>query len=438
LASVTSVANAETKLGIAGEDATTIGIYIKDIRNNQVIVDRNSKLALTPASTMKTVTSATALSLLGSDYRFKTECKLVGSYADGNKSKWNGDLVIYSCGDPTLESSNFKEYNGFCDSIAANLRKKGITAIQGQIVVEQTMKDAGVVPEWEVDDIAWAYGAGLFGFNYKDNNYTLYPVTEKTYPYVPDINVYLQKSDAGNNILRGVFSNDIYAFTAEPQNTKWAVNTSMPDPSAVFTAEMADVLRKNGITLGDNYLEDCGKTEVAVYTHKSPKAEDILHSLMVRSDNLFAEGMLRATKPSDTRANAIKQEQQLWSSRSVDSKYTIIRDGSGLARANKIAPVFLGNVLEYMAKSNMADTYVSFFPRAAKEGTMKSFLINSPKAAAHIAMKTGSVNAVQCYAGYRLDDNGKPTHVIVVMVNGFFCPRAQVREAIENLILKTF
>jgi D-alanyl-D-alanine carboxypeptidase/D-alanyl-D-alanine-endopeptidase (penicillin-binding protein 4) len=438
LTALSVASHAETTLGIAGEEATTIGIYIKDIRNNKVIVERNSKLALTPASTMKTVTTATALSLLGADFRFKTECKLVGDYVSGSKSKWYGDLIVYSCGDPTLESTNFKAYNGFCDSIVTRLKQKGISAIEGQIVVEQPMKDAGVVPEWEVDDIAWAYGAGLFGFNYKDNNYTLFPVTEVTRPYVPDINVYLEKSDAGNNILRGVFSNDIYAFTTDTQNTKWSVNTSMPDPSTVFVAELTDALRKNGITLKDDYIEDCGNSEISIYTHKSPKAEDIMHSLMVRSDNLFAEGMLRATKSGDTRSNAIKQEQQLWSSRGVDSKYTIIRDGSGLARANKIAPVFLGGILEYMAKSDMADTYVNFFPRAAKEGTMKSFLVNYPKAASHIAMKTGSVNAVQCYAGYRLDDDGKPSHVIVVMVNGFFCPRAQVREAIEKLILKTF
>jgi D-alanyl-D-alanine carboxypeptidase/D-alanyl-D-alanine-endopeptidase (penicillin-binding protein 4) len=101
LTALSVASHAETTLGIAGEEATTIGIYIKDIRNNKVIVERNSKLALTPASTMKTVTTATALSLLGADFRFKTECKLVGDYVSGSKSKWYGDLIVYSCGDPT-------------------------------------------------------------------------------------------------------------------------------------------------------------------------------------------------------------------------------------------------------------------------------------------------------------------------------------------------
>ncbi len=55
-----------------------------------------------------------------------------------------------------------------------------------------------------------------------------------------------------------------------------------------------------------------------------------------------------------------------------------------------------------------------------------------------IALKTGSVSSVQAYAGYKLDAEGNPTHVIVVLVNGFFCPRRDVREATEALLERTF
>jgi D-alanyl-D-alanine carboxypeptidase/D-alanyl-D-alanine-endopeptidase (penicillin-binding protein 4) len=439
IAASTVYAEAELRLGIDGEDATSIGIYIKDLRTNEIIAERNSQVAMTPASTMKTITSASALSKLGENYRFSTTCRLVGDYSDADQTTWHGDLVIYGANDPTLDSSHFKDNKGFCDSIVANLTRMGIKRIDGQIVVEQNLSDCGVVPEWEVDDVAWAYGTGLFGFNYKDNTYTLYPVTEQTSPYVPDLNIYLQSSTEGNNILRGAFSNDIYAFSPSMNDKSWAVNSSMPDPAAVVTAELYDLLAKKGINISGDYNEDSQQAKrVDVYTHKSPTSKEILSSLMKRSDNLFAEGMLRAAFPNMTRSKAIKAEKELWTSRGVSANYTIIRDGSGLARANKLSPRFIGNVLEWMAKSDMAETYTSFFPRAGKEGTMKSFLLSSPKTAAHIAMKTGSVNAVQCYAGYYFDSDNKPTHIIVIMVNGFFCPRAQVREAIEKLLIKTF
>lgn len=32
-------------------------------------------------------------------------------------------------------------------------------------------------------------------------------------------------------------------------------------------------------------------------------------------------------------------------------------------------------------------------------------------------MKTGSMSGIQCYAGYKLDENYEPTHIVVVMMN---------------------
>jgi len=45
------------------------------------------------------------------------------------------------------------------------------------------------------------------------------------------------------------------------------------------------------------------------------------------------------------------------------------------------------------------------------------------------------MNGVQCYAGYKIDDNGNPTHVVVIMANSFFGTRADLRTAISNLLL---
>ena len=65
----------------------------------------NSDLALTPASVMKAVTTASTLSLAGADKRFRTPVVLRGS-ASG--ASWDGDLVVHTVADPTIESENFK------------------------------------------------------------------------------------------------------------------------------------------------------------------------------------------------------------------------------------------------------------------------------------------------------------------------------------------
>ena len=108
-------AMAQNVLGIDGEESTSVGIYIKDLKTGKVIVDHNSQLALTPASVMKAITTASALSIAGPDRRFSTPVVLKGR-AEG--SVWKGDIVVRSCADPTIESENFKSRRGFCDSIA--------------------------------------------------------------------------------------------------------------------------------------------------------------------------------------------------------------------------------------------------------------------------------------------------------------------------------
>ncbi|MDE6463089.1 MAG: D-alanyl-D-alanine carboxypeptidase [Muribaculaceae bacterium] len=434
LVSASFVRAQDSMLGIDGEESTSVGIYIKEISTGRVLVNRNSQMALTPASVMKAITSASVLSLEGADRRFETRVALRGS--DGGNGTWNGDVVVHGVADPTLESENFKSRRGFCDSIVASLRRKGISRIAGTVIVEQHMSDAGPILQWELEDIAWPYGAGLYGFNWRDNTVTVYPNTGRISPEAPGLTMDVRRSNTGNDLVRGVYSDRLMVFS---RNTRadWAVRTTVPDPAAVFGAELASKLTAAGISAGSVAESASTDSETPLYTHRSAPFAEILRSLMVRSDNLFAEGMLRSLAPDGRRKDAIAREKELWATRGVSPRYTIINDGSGLTRANRLSARFIGDVLEWMATSPEGETYAGFFPRAGKEGTMRGMLAKS-QLKGRIALKTGSVSTVQCYAGYKLDAEGKPTHVIVVLVNGFFCPRSQVRKGTERLLERTF
>jgi hypothetical protein len=45
---------------------------------------------------------------------------------------------------------------------------------------------------------------------------------------------------------------------------------------------------------------------------------------------------------------------------------------------------------------------------------------------------------VQAYAGYKLDDNYMPTHVVVIIINGFGDNRPNVKKATEKFLLEVF
>ncbi|MFW5756594.1 MAG: D-alanyl-D-alanine carboxypeptidase, partial [Tangfeifania sp.] len=56
----------------------TAGIHIIDLNSGQELYGYNSEKLMIPASTMKLVTSAAALELLGPDYRFQTKIGYTG------------------------------------------------------------------------------------------------------------------------------------------------------------------------------------------------------------------------------------------------------------------------------------------------------------------------------------------------------------------------
>ena len=430
-------ANAANIFDIEGGEATTVGIYIKSLTDGQIIVDENASLALTPASVTKAVTSATALNLLGPDFRFSTPVILTGRRSESNKSIWEGNLEINASGDPTIENPDLKMNMWFTDSIIAGVKRLGITKITGTIIIKEDMSGAGPIAQWEVEDIAWPYGAGLYGFNYAGNYVRVYPNTSTTIP-ASNLKIEVRSADR-TDLLRGVGSENLIVWTSQKnrQNPKWNVNATIPNPAAVYSNLLKSKLNAAGITISDRQANVNGSQITSVYTHFSPKLLDICRDLMKRSDNLFAEGMLRALLPGESREKCLKKEREFWTSQGLEAKYNIINDGSGLTRANRISPIFLGSMLEKMAFSEYAEQYVDFFPVAGVDGTLKSFL-EKTRLKGRLAMKTGSVSSVQTYAGYKLDSEGQPTHVVVVMVNGFFCSRAALRKKIESYLLNIF
>ncbi|MDE6271239.1 MAG: D-alanyl-D-alanine carboxypeptidase/D-alanyl-D-alanine-endopeptidase, partial [Muribaculaceae bacterium] len=296
--------------------------------------------------------------------------------------------------------------------------------------------DAGPSPLWEIEDVAWSYGAALFGLNWRDNVFRLWPATGRTKPHVPGLKIDLRASSEGNDLLRGVGSNTLVVSGRDVRNQKWTVVSTMPNPEAVFVYELKERLRSAGISLGERKTSVAGDDGTVVYVHRSPRAAQILRSLMVRSDNMMADGMLRAIDPTGSRPDAIKKEKALWDSLGVSMRYMALCDGSGLSPVNRISPATMGAILENMARSEYADDYIALFPRAGRDGTLRNFMAKT-ELNGKLALKTGSVSAVQCYAGYLLDSDDCPTHVVVVMVNAFYCPRSKLREAISNFLIQT-
>ena len=425
-------------LGVQGEIHSSIGIFIKDIKADTIVFQDNADRCLTPASITKCYTAASAMSLLPKDFQFETKVYLSG--AEAGNGVWNGDIIIKASGDPTLDSEYFSKNATFLSELVNTIIKNNITKLNGDIVLlrvnEQHQYEEGPIDTWNINDIGWAYGCGIFDFNWCDNIFGLYPATGKTTFDIPGLKYKVWDSpwNDGLTIIRGVYSDSlIISGKKYVTDRKARINTTMPYPFAVFRATLINKLNDAGIDI--TFKKNNFITKKLILNHTSPRIDEILKSLMLRSDNMYAEGVLRVLgEKYGDRESSLKAEKALWRARGLEPQYNRILDGSGLSRANAISPRFLAGVLEYMAKSPMQQRFTSLFPVSGVSGTLKSFMADTPMKG-RLAMKTGSVNAVQTYAGYLLDNNGQPTHVIVFMANNFFCTRTQLRDALSKFLL---
>src|ERR1041385_5668520 len=76
------------------------GIEIVSLPKGKVLYARNEHKLFTPASNTKLFTTATALALIGPDYRFRTTVETTGSL--DKYGRLTGDLILVGRGDPNL------------------------------------------------------------------------------------------------------------------------------------------------------------------------------------------------------------------------------------------------------------------------------------------------------------------------------------------------
>lgn len=368
-------------------ESESVSVMVVDLASGDIIESHNPAKSLIPASVMKTVTIGSLIDAVGIDYTYTTRVYTTGEVVD---SVLNGNILVVGGGDPSLNAPN-ETYNGdiILECIDA-LRSVGVKKILGDVKVEQELFPSPAThPTWHKEDLKYGYGAGCHSFNFECNRYT-----------------------------------------------KSGQSYSVADPAGKFKTVFKELVLQYGIEISCNSVKD--KDRILLVEHESITIDEIMRYCMRMSDNLYAETMLRTLAMSNQKtastANGANIEKSMWQDYGLDFSGVNIVDGSGLSRSNRMTAQFLSGVLCKM--SDNVD-FVSFFPLAGQEGTLKKFLKDTPLDS-YIALKTGSMRGIQCYAGYKLDDNYAPTHVVVIMINNMKVARSKVKEQCEKMLLSIF
>lgn len=422
----------------------SFGVQVVRMDDMKVIGEHNPMQSNITASTMKTVTSATALKLLGKDFKFKTQV-----IADGKihkKGRIEGDLIIRGGGDPTLGSRHFANEPIFVDEVVKALKEKGIKEIKGNIVVDESFYGYPFAPvSWMVEDLAYGYGTGIHALNFADNTFRMKLKIDKdkieytTTPNISYINVknfcnvvdeFTDSIKATGLVMNLDEGSDVLYLSGNVKPLERNLTIANPSPDLLLRDSLEIALTNAGIKIKHKNIKPNKKGSPSLLlTHYSPELSTIVKSLLERSDNMFTECVLRAIAVNSgkqgTTDNGVEVVTEHWKNRGVDVTGLFMLDGSGLSRTNKAPVSFFTHMLSAAYNDLNAEgiDFPALFPIAGKNGTVRRLAADT-KAAGKFALKSGSMSHVQCYVGYYPVEN--PKYTVAILINSFTCSRAEL------------
>ena len=112
-----------------GIEQMHVGVLAVDAQTGRT---HDGRRKFVPASNQKILVTAEAMSMLGSDYRFRTETWATGS---ASSSFLDGDLVLVGSGDPSLSDRYLESGIAALEALADSLRAAGLAYVAGSTLV---------------------------------------------------------------------------------------------------------------------------------------------------------------------------------------------------------------------------------------------------------------------------------------------------------------
>jgi len=442
---------------------SSISFLAVDLTSGDRIAAYNPELSIPTASTAKIFSTASAIDILGPNYRPETRL-----YFDGvidSLGTLNGNIWIRGGGDVSLGSRFFNDPGKELDFLKKwtdTLQKMGVKVIAGSIIADGSeFGYTGVPYGWAWNDMGNYYGAGPAGICLYDNMIRLKfktgclvgSATEliSVYPKIDGLiihNYITSQNVSGDNayIYGGPYSLDRFAEGALPLNRPYyEVEGSMPDPEYQLAVEFVKVLTEAGITIkegpksvrrNDIIVNNRYSTGYKLFlTHKGEKISDIATLTNMRSVNLFAEGLVcligYKRVGRGTTDEGLKQIEKYWEEK-ISLNGMFLKDGSGLSRSNGISAVHFCRILKAMAESKNGNIFFETLPVAGRSGTLTNLCKGQP-GQGRVVAKSGTMNRVKSYAGYVNSKSGKKI-AFAITVNNYTSNSSAVADKIEKVL----
>lgn len=446
----TSVENLLKKAGLKSQQ-----MYVMAMPTNggNPILSYQAERSVSPASTMKLLTSFIALDALGPQFRWKTQLYSDSPITDG---VLNGNLYFKGGGDPNFTWDKLSQ-------LLRQLRQLGLREIRGKLVLDRSYFQP-TRPELNApifDENPDAYYNVIPDALLVHSNITGFTVSADSNAVNIQLTTPMAKVTIGNQMTRtnapcsewkngwispqvelDAESNIHINFNgAFPKNCRADVYLNIIERNVYIGSMVQALWQELGGSWQASVIDGVVPNNANLLIQK--ESESLLETIRIvnkYSDNAMARILfltLGAESPlaknfADTSQTANAVVRDWFAKRGIDYSNLVIENGSGLSRLDRISPAQLAGILQVAARSNWYPEFASSLPIVGIDGSMRNRL-KASKAEARARIKTGYLKNVMAVAGF-VRDTQDQDWIIVAIINTEDAVASKGKAALDEII----
>lgn len=426
------------------------GASVRSVKTGVEIANVRGMEKFTPASTLKTLTTAAAIHFLPLDYEPKTEISLNGSVR--GKVFW-GTVNIRGEGDPNFSGRYYADPFHMINAMADSIRSLGIDSIRGKIVLDTAYyKGPWKAEHWRKNFYNAWYGAeiGPLGFN---DNCTL--IRLKPGEKDGDTAIVSVLPDVGYVVIK----NELKTVAGKKKKWTYAIDSvkseitlggeigvdvdsaslvlPIRNPVGYFRAAFGTTLKEHGIVFTEDNKTPAG-IEIRKFVFSAAPLLSILDEINQRSQNFHAETLFRNLGAQKAGEGSVeggkKMERKFLTEMGINPDDFEVWDGCGLSPKNKLKPSVETQMLAKMARHPKGSYYINSFASPGVGTGGKRMLDLQYPWLTHF--KTGFIGEAHALVGYIFTMDGDTLSVAMYLNETGKNPDQKLKDVLDTLWMR--
>lgn len=431
------------------------GLSIRSVKTGKELGQIRGTEKFTPASSLKTLTTATALHFLPLDYEPKTEISLNGSVQKNKddkdqKSVFVGIVNVRGEGDPNFSGRYYADPFDVLYAMADSIKSFGVDTIRGSIQLDTSYYTGPWKAEhWRKNFYDAWYGAEIAPLNFNDN---CTMIRFKPGENIGDTARAEILPDVGYVVLK----NEMTTVKGRAKKWTWALDPVKPEitiggtiginvdssqlvlpvrnPVSYFKAAFMYALKERGLT----YVPDSSVTtgiEIKKFSFSAAPLLSMMDEINQRSQNFHAEALFRNLGGQKAGEGSVEggkaMERKFLAEIGLDSADFEVWDGCGLSPKNKVKPSVETQLLAKMARHPKGSYYINSLAGPGL-GTGSKRQLDNPYPWL-TRFKTGFIGEVHALVGYVFPMDGDTLAVAMYLNETGKNPDAKLKDVLDTL-----